>query len=148
MHLNAKQLFWVALSGMLISLTVHLLTVLNIFLAPSAVTISLTIGILLVWLQSSRQIKLFLAEDNERNPWKSAFALCPSWVKYVTYFFAVYAFINFAISAEIDHTAAYINLNVSQPRLRGLSGFWLAFYALGLSIGYAGWKREKEAGAK
>jgi hypothetical protein len=31
----------------------------------------------------------------------------------------------------------YLNFDVSQNKLSGLSGFWMAFYLLGLIFGYA-----------
>jgi len=52
-------------------------------------------------------------------------------------FFHFYAVLNFALMMSFGSSNNYLNFEVSQSKLRGLSGFWMAFYALGLVFGYA-----------
>ena len=144
-HLSGKQLVVISAVGMVLSLTFHLLTVLNIYLMPNSIILILSIGMLFAWFQSSRQIRIFKEDDDQNNPWRKAWSFCPLWIKYMTYFFALYSLLNFVVSLEPDQTLGYINTSVSQAKLRGISGFWLAFYMFVVSIGYAAIQRDKKS---
>lgn len=137
MNISPKQLIIISVIGFSISMVVHLLTVFNFYLVPNTVIMILTAGILLVWLQSSKNLKVLQKAQSNQHPWKTVFTLCPEWAKYLLYFFVVYAILNFAIMMSFDGNSGYINFKVSQNKLSGLSGFWMVFYIAGLIFGYA-----------
>jgi len=137
MNISPIQLIILSIAGLLISLAIHLLTVLNIYLVSNTIIMILTAGVLIVWLQSSRNLKQLYKSNSGLHPWKAAFKLCPVWAKYLTYFIIIYAIFNFALSMSFKSEGGYIDLTVSQSKLRGLSGFWMAFYTIGLAFGYA-----------
>lgn len=142
-YLTGKQLALFSGVALILSLLIHLLAVLQIYQASAGVIFLLSLGILFTWLQASAQIKIFKLRDEQKNPWKEAWKLCPGWMKYLLYFMILYALFNFALSVQPDHTPGYINTSVSPAKLRGISGFWLVFYMFGLNIGYAALLRDQ-----
>jgi hypothetical protein len=137
MNLSVRHLMIVSIAGFFISLIVHILAVLNIYAPPNFVTILLTAGIIIIWLESSKNVKRVFRQNEAVNPWKNAFAVCPARIKYLTCFLILYAFINFVFIMSFKSGEGYIDASISFQKLRGISGFWLAFYALGLSVGYS-----------
>ena len=53
------------------------------------------------------------------------------------YFFILYAVINFIVAVDARPTEGYFDFDVSQSKLRGLSGFWIVFYYLATLVGFA-----------
>lgn len=137
MNISPRQLIIISAIGFGISLVVHLLAVFDLYLVPNTVIMVLTAGILIVWLQSSKNLKAMHKSHPDQHPWKTVFNLCPEWAKYLLYFFIIYAIINFALTMSFGRSDSYANFDISQNKLRGLSGFWLAFYSLGMIFGYA-----------
>ena len=76
------------------------------------------------------------------------FSFCPEWTKYFLYFFIIYAVLNFGLMMSFGSGDDYLDFNVSQHKLSGLSGFWLAFYVFGLIFGYALWIHQNNTIAK
>ena len=142
--LTGRQLLLLSAAGLLLSITVHLAAVLHLYFVPNSVIILFSLGMLFVWLQAGTQIKIFREEDERINPWRAAWSFCSPWLKYLFYFSAVYALVNFAAALEPAQQAGYIDLNVSQAKLRGISGFWPVFYLFGVIAGYAAVRRDKE----
>lgn len=133
MNLSSTAMIILTAAGLLISIGIHLLAVLNIYLVPNPVIFALTAGALLAWLQSSRNMKTLYQAHPDLHPWKAAFQSCPTWLKYLTYFLFIYALFNFAMIMSFKGGEGYLNFVISQKKLRGLSGFWIAFFGLGLS---------------
>lgn len=135
MNIYPGALAGLSLAGFVLSLAIHLLTVTQVYLVPNFIIFVLTAGILMVWLSSSRLLKNMQSDHDMINAWKWVFSSAAAWLKYLTVFFIAYAVVNFAMSVSTQPAGGYIDLDVSQQKLRGLSGFWLAFYALGFLIG-------------
>ncbi len=117
-----------------ISIFFHILSVLRVYLIPMTIVMILTAGMLISWLQTSHYLKGILQLDHKTNPWKHAFNNLPEWFKYLTYFILVYALVNFLFIMDFKGKAGYFDLSLSFNKLRGLSGFWMAFYLLGLAF--------------
>ncbi|MEJ2053167.1 MAG: hypothetical protein P8X42_04530 [Calditrichaceae bacterium] len=137
MNISPIQLIIFSAAGFVCSLLVHLLTVLNFYIVSNTVIMLLTAGILIVWLQSSKNLKAIYRSAPERHPWKTVLGYCPDWVKYLFYFFLVYAIVNFGLTMSFGSGEDYLNFEVSQVKLRGISGFWMTFYISGIIFGYA-----------
>jgi hypothetical protein len=137
MNLNAKQLIILSSIGLVFSLIIHISTVFDWYQVPNPVIMILTAGILIVWLQSSKNLKLMHKANPDQHPWKTVFTLCPEWAKYLLYFFIAYAILNFAIMMSFEGGKGYVNFKVSQNKLSGLSGFWMVFYIAGFIFGCA-----------
>ena len=137
MNISPRQLIIVSAIGFAISFVVHLLTVFALYQVSNNVIMILTAGILIVWLQSSKNLKVMHRSNPERHPWKTAISLCPEWIKYLFYFFILYALINFGLTMSFGKSDEFFNFEVSQVKLRGISGFWMVFYVLGLIFGFS-----------
>ncbi|MBD3224659.1 MAG: hypothetical protein GF313_08010 [Caldithrix sp.] len=129
--LSAKQSATIALSGLMISIILHLLTVLQIFHITYTPAMVLTAGMLIMWLQSSKFLKAGYQLQPGLNPWKNIFAQLHPLSKYFIYFLFIYALINFVYTMSFEAEKGFIETSLSPVKLRGLSGFWLAFYGMG-----------------
>ncbi|HGY55074.1 MAG TPA: hypothetical protein ENK44_05190 [Caldithrix abyssi] len=133
-NMKLRYLLISAISGLAVSLIIHFLTMFNVYKAPGWLLLSITGWMFLVWMATSGYIKQIGQMDDVRNPWKEAMRHCPDWLEYLTYFFIVYAIINFALSLSFEPTEGFFNLDVPRHKIRGLSGFWLAFFSTGIAI--------------
>ncbi len=143
MRLKTDQINYILAGGFITSFVLHLVIYLELYLPHSWVILIMTSGIILSWLYSSRIMRHHKSEYPGGNPWVDLFSLIPVWLKYFTYMVIVYSFVNFISSLSFKSGGGYIDSNVSAIKLRGLSGFWLAFYAIGFSLGLGSVIRDK-----
>lgn len=136
MNIPVKYLMWASLGGFVLSLLIHFLTWANLYLVSNFTVMVFTAGILIVWLQSSRTVKEIEPDEVHGNSWSRLFSLCPAWLKYLTFFLIIYGVLNFILSAEFHSGNRWIDLQVSRNKVRGISGIWMAFYAVGFVVGY------------
>ena len=123
--------------GLTVSLGIHFLTMFNVVKAPGWLLLAVTGWMFLVWMMTSGYIRQIGQMEDVRNPWKEAMRHCPAWLEYLTYFFIVYAIVNFTFSVSFEPTQGFFNLDVPRHKIRGLSGFWLAFFSMGIAISVA-----------
>lgn len=123
--------------GLVLSIAVHVAALAGIALFGSA-AFSLHVGIFVVWLPTVIIARRHTRDFKQKDFWKAALRGCPAWMKWLTYFFFVYAIINFAYF--------FITTAVASPRhsgppdaatLRGFSGHWMAFYSAAMSVLYS-----------
>lgn len=126
-----------SLIGLVLSIFVHFASLLGFNLPDAAM--GLHIGIFVVWIPTVI-VGNRLTKNTPRNDyWKVALQGCPAWMKYMTYVFFGYAFINFALfffgsfGVQANSTG-----DVSPSVLRGFSGHWMAFYSAALAMLYSG----------
>ena len=119
----------------IISLVLHLLIVLRIYYPGNMISMPLTGGMLLAWLFASRAVKDMLDSHKSLNL-KSLLADLPSWWRYLLLFFTSYGIINFISTLSPESGNGWVDLNLGHDKLRGISGFWVLFYALGFSAAY------------
>jgi len=136
MNLSSRQLIALSGFGFVLSLIIHLMAIFDWYQVPNTIIMILTAGVLLVWLQSSKNLKILQKAYPDQHPWKTLFTMGPEWIKYLLYLFIIYAVLNFALMMSFGSGNNYLNFEVSQSKLRGLSGFWIAFYVLGLVNGF------------
>lgn len=135
MKLKDHHINYIFGMGFIASLVFHIFIYLEVYLPQNWIIITMTSGIILSWLYSSRTMRQHKNASPESNPWVDLFGNVPVWLKYFTYMVIVYSVVNFISSMSFKSGSGYINTNVSAVKLRGLSGFWLAFYATGFSLG-------------
>ena len=133
MQINPKQLASYSLSGFVVSLIVHLLTVSKIYLVSNLIVGALTIGMLAIWLISSKKIKEYVQE--EENPWKNVFVSIPGWLRYLFAFIVVYALATAAVSLQGKPSSGFFNFQVPASKVRFISSFWMIVYSFGFIVG-------------
>ena len=133
MNITPKQLASLSLSGLVLSLLVHLLTVTGIYYVSGITVGALTIGMLAAWLLSSRMVRQL--SEKEDHPWKIVFSSIPEWLRYLFFFMVIYALINILFSIETDTGNGYFDSQVSPLKIRLLSGFWMLIYLIGFLVG-------------
>ncbi len=133
MQITPKQLSSFSLSGFIVSLLVHILTLSQIYLVSNITVGALTIGMLAVWVFSSKLVKE-TAEANE-NIWKNIFVDVPPWLRYFFYFILIYVLLNTLLGLRPESGNGYFDTDVSAGKIRVISGFWLLFYTLGFMVG-------------
>ena len=133
MQITPKQLTSFSLSGFVVSLLVHILTLTQVYMVSNITVGALTIGMLAVLLLASKLVKE--SGDTQENPWKSVFTNAPPWLRYFFYFILFYALLNTLMGLKIEGEIGYINTDVSASKIRVISGFWLLFYNFGFLVG-------------
>lgn len=118
----------------LISVVLHVLIVMQYTRPGLPLVLILTAGMILAWLYASRMIRLLGESYPERNPWQVAVKMCPPWLKYLTGFLFLYALSNFVIMVDPEPADGYFSTSLPYGKLRGLSGFWIAFYGLSYAV--------------
>jgi len=93
-------------------------------------------GIFPLWLPVVLISQKMFGSAPRMGHWKMALSGCPPWMKYMTYGFFSYAFVNFAIFFLLTatHPQAKGGAEPAVEVLRGFSGHWMAFYSAGLAI--------------
>lgn len=135
-NLNPRAFLAFSGSGFIISLFVHFLTLTSLYIVSNITIMALTTGMFLAWLQGSKMLKEIYKKHENNHPLKQIMISCPSWLKYTFYFIIIYSVINFAVSVKLPADQSFFNFRVSDNKLRGISGFWLAFYAFGFLVNF------------
>jgi len=135
--MNLKAMVTGIVSAILLitSLIVHLLIFEGNSKLPGFIDISLTIGMVLAWLLSSKFIKELNRAQPDVHPIKLMTQNAPRWLVLLTGFFMFYAVINMGMMIRTRWQGSHI---------RGVSGFWLFFYSLSIMISWARWRQSKQ----
>lgn len=133
MQITPKQLTSFSLSGFIISLLVHILTLTRVYFVSNITIGALTVGMLAVWLLAGKLVKE--SDGTQENPWKDVFFTTPRRLRYFFYFILVYTLLNTLIGLKLESAPGYFDTEVSPDKIRLISGFWLLFYNLGFLVG-------------
>ncbi len=99
---------------------------------PFKIDLLLTAGMVGGWLLSSRYFKEMHQAEGDWHPLRLIGQYAPFWLSALTVFFLLYAVLNMGMM---------IRTRWEGSNLRGVSGFWLFFYALTILVGYARWNQ-------
>jgi magnesium-transporting ATPase (P-type) len=155
-----RFLFYLALFGWVISFTVHLLSIFNIYLGDNfPIDVYLTMGIFFIWVPAIiiSQGKKDSSQQNDESDDKGnifyTMAIIPRWIQIIAILSFIYATVNFWLcvngyTAEIYNgqyvlmekstfikyltQTEYIHYKANDARLA--TGHCLGFYALGLAM--------------
>src|SRR5512136_2925319 len=83
--------------GLVLSVAVHLCALFGFKVPYEKEAWGLHIGIFVVWLPAVIMAQRLSRDFKQKDYWKAALRGCPTWMRYVTYFFFGYAILNFAI---------------------------------------------------
>lgn len=120
--------------GLVLSVTVHLLSFAGIQPGGNALFFALHVGIFPLWLPVVLISQKMTKGAAQKDFWKVAMSGCPSWMKYMTYGFFVYAFVNFAFFIVTAPTGKHSGGVPPSSVWHGFSGHWMAFYSAGLAV--------------
>jgi hypothetical protein len=115
---------------LLSSSVMHILILLQHYVPGLIPVLTLTMFMFLAWLYSSKRLKALPGQFPGENPWRLVFKKSPAWLRYFVIFLLLYAVINFVMSIKIDTGSAFYNTTIPYYKLRGISGFWIAFFGL------------------
>ncbi len=137
-----KRLFLLPELLFLISVGLHLGVAFSFYYPGSLVVGPLTAGMFLAWLFSSRLIAAIIrATPDDASPFAYLGSLIDPLYKYPLIFILLYALSNFFMSlSPAPAGSGLFDLNITPQKLRGLSGFWIFFYALAVVMRRAGRK--------
>ena len=125
-----------AACGLALSLTAHILSFFGIQFGGNALFVALHVGIFPLWIPVVLIAQKMTGGAQRKDFWKVALSGCPSWMRYMTYGFFIYAIVNFVIFMILTsmHPPAKGGEAPPSEVLHGFSGHWMAFYAAGLAI--------------
>ena len=124
-----------AACGLALSLLVQILSSFGTQLGGKDLFFALHIGIFPLWIPVVLIGQKMSGNMRSWGFWKTALSGCPTWMKYMTYGFFIYAFINFVLFVILVN--AHPPSKGGDPPVEvfhGFSGHWMAFYAAGLAI--------------
>lgn len=149
-----RILFYLSLSGWIISLIVHLLSIFDIYSGNNPFDVYLVMGIFFVWVPA-----IFISRQEEENDDKRNtfwdIGKIPRWIKVIAVLSCIYATANFWVSVNGYHVeiydgqyilrehstfikyltqTEYIHYKANDVRLA--TGHCLAFYAISLTMLY------------
>jgi hypothetical protein len=139
-----------AAAGLILSLAVHLLSFAGIQPGGNAMFFALHVGIFPLWLPVvfiSMKLTGGMPRQNgwasgySWSSWNAIFSGCPSWMRYMTYFFWVYAIVNFVIFLVLAPTGKTIDGKPPAVAWHGFSGHWMLFYSAGLAAVTTAYRR-------
>lgn len=121
--------------AVLISLIFHILIIFSIYYPGNYLSLPLTAGMIFSWLYTSAAIKDIGAAQKEFSFNFFLSKLHPLH-SYGLIFLLLYALFNFVKTFTTDNGTGWVDFDPGYHKLRGISGFWLLFYALGLTASY------------
>ncbi len=131
-----RVLSWISGSALLASIACHVVVLLGYQVDP-AVSVTLTIGIFVVWfpaviaaLPADRQRR----DAGSRQVWKYLLAGAPMWMAVVAFAAMGYAVVNWILATGML-TGSISDKDPAFPRV--MSGHAIAFYAAGMAMLYA-----------
>ncbi len=126
--------------GLVLSLIVHVSSLVGMPSPLGETAWVLHIGIFVVWFPAVIASQSLVKDFKQKDFWKAALRACPRWMKYMTCFFFVYAFINFLLFMILDLGGEGTDSSddgTPSSVLRGFSGHWMAFYSAAMALLYS-----------
>lgn len=126
-----------------VSLILHILIIFSVYFPANFISMPLTGGMIFSWLYSSSIIKDISLSRKDFN-FKFILTSIHPFLKYILAFLVVYTFVNFINTFSVHSGESWVDFDLDYNRLRGISGFWLLFYIVGLLSSYLKVKLLKE----
>lgn len=131
--------------GLIVSLTVHVLSFFGIVVGGDRLFFALHVGIFPLWIPvvliGQKVAGGSIGGASGRGFWKLMLSGCPPWMKYMTYGFFIYAIANFVIFIAIAPSGKQSTAGAPPSVWHGFSGHWMAFYAAGLAVSTSVYRR-------
>jgi hypothetical protein len=136
--------------GLILSLTVHLLSFFSLAPESNTLFMAIHVGIFPMWfavvmiMQKASGNSWIGGGASRKGIWKLALSGCPPWMRFMTYGFFVYAIINFVIFAlfGLGQPHGHVAGGVPPSSVwHGFSGHWMAFYSAGLAVSVSVYNR-------
>lgn len=122
--------------GLLLSLAAHIGALLGLDIPPEAM--GLHMGIFVVWIPAVIMANSSLTKNAARKDyWKIVLRGAPTWMRYMTFGFFIYAFVNFIVFIALGPASRGGGGDTPPSVIRGFSGHWMAFYSAAFSILYS-----------
>jgi hypothetical protein len=127
---------FVALSaiGLVVSVWVHVGAIMGH--SVPAFFWALHVGIFVVWFPTVLVAQRLTKSAGGKNSWKVIMRGSPAWMRYMTYFFFAYAFVNFFLFMQQLPSGSSAN-DPPASVWRGFSGHWMLFYSAALAVLYS-----------
>lgn len=122
--------------GLIASIVVHLLAIINAPIPFEKNTWLLHMGIFIVWLPTIIMGNQTTGNFPRKDFWESSLRGAPRWVKPIITIFGAYTLINFLIFIILTFNIDPKNVPES-VKLRGFSGHWMLFYSAASAILYS-----------
>lgn len=118
-----------AVIGLALSLVAHVAALLGWPQPLGQAAWGLHVGIFLVWLPVFAVSNRMTGGFKRKDFWDASLRGCPAWMRWMTYGFFAYAFVNFMLfMAVAPPRGAVRGANAPPEVFRGFSGHWMAFY--------------------
>lgn len=95
----------------------------------------LTAGMIFAWLYTSSTIKDLNSSQKDFS-FKIFLTKIHPVLKYFIIFLAIYTLVNFINTFSAQQGNNWVDFDLGQDKLRGISGFWMLFYFVGLTTAF------------
>ena len=129
--------FCLAVVGLVLSIIAHLFAVFGLPQPLGSAAWSLHVGIFVVWLPAVLVSQRLVRDFKQKDFWKAALRGCPVWMRWMTFGFFGYAFVNFALFIAHAPSKGHPTDGTPAVVFRGFSGHWMAFYSAAAAILYS-----------
>lgn len=121
-------------TGLLLSITTHVVSLLGLTVPGGALVWSLHIGIFVVWLPAALVVQRINQGRPQSELWKNVLSGCPAWMRYAVYGLFAYAVANFIWFYAISRSVPEPEGDAPASVIRGFSGHWMMFYGAACAI--------------
>jgi len=121
--------------ALIVSLILHILITFSIYYPGNFITMPITAGMVFSWLYTSSTIK-HIGSSHKEFSFKIILSKIHPVLKYTLMFLIIYVILNFVKTFTPQSGDSWVDFNLDYNKLRGVSGFWLLFYMVGLSASY------------
>ena len=134
--MNAILLPFIGLSaiGLLLSIVVHLASLVGLPIPGGKLVWSLHIGIFVVWFPAVLVANRINRGKPQRDLWKNVLSGAPTWMRYVGYALFAYAILNFLWFIAVTRSGPSPQGDAPLSEVRGFSGHWMVFYGAAFGV--------------
>lgn len=127
-----------AVLGLILSLIAHSCALLELPQPWGNAAWGLHLGVFVVWLPAILVANTLVKDFKQKDFGKAALRGCPTWLRWLTGGFFVYAAINFITFLPVAPAGPRVVGAPAPPVVfRGFSGHWMAFYSAAAAILYS-----------
>src|SRR5688572_3222051 len=124
--------------GLIISMLIHVSTLVGLAVPPFASSTYLHFGVFIVWAPAVLLMQPLTKEFKQKDLWRGALRGCPPWTMRAIQILGGYAFLNFFAFLYLERGRSQSEIP-DEWTVRLFSAYWICFYATALAVFYSYW---------
>lgn len=129
--------------GLLLSIGVHVASLLGLQIPGGELVWGLHLGIFVVWIPAVLVANRVTQGRPQIAYWKIVLSGCPLWMRYAGYVLFAYAIANFIWFMTLGEPQPHHGNGGEAVAIHGFSGHWLLFYGAAFAIFYSAYRNPR-----